>query len=99
MAERFAAYHLGHINATSTSVARGPSLAAAIDQRESPTFTTTPFSFGEFSCLVDGRLRSPGSVEGDFGFQRGSRASGGVSAMDLGDAGAGPATDVGAQAG
>ncbi len=99
MTERLAACHLGHNSATSTSVERGPSRDAAIDQRVSPDFTTTPDSSGGIPCLIGDRLRSPGSARGGWGFHRGSREF--ALAMDpvFCKSGADPAAGLGVQAG
>src|SRR5689334_15956872 len=72
MTARLAEYHLGHVRATSTSVAKGPNLEAAIDQSESPSLTTTAASAGRVVERIDWRLSSPGSGTGVLGCHPGS---------------------------
>ena len=78
MMERLAAYHFGQAVATSTSVENGPSLAAAMDHRVSPAFTSTPLPDGAGASREPGRLSSPGASTGGRGCQLGSCAAAAV---------------------
>ncbi len=59
----------------STSVAKGPSREAAMDHSESPGCTMTSAFPGYVACRDAGRLRSPGSTTGCWGFHPGLKAS------------------------